>query len=95
MKSEWFVPDDVAQERLERLITLARRIAAEKNLAAVGQTVEVLLEKRARRGALLQGRTDTNKVVLIPGPEEWIGRYLKVALTGTTGATFTGFPVAS
>ena len=31
----------------------------------------------------------------VPGPEDWIGRYLKVALTGTTGATFTGFPVAS
>ncbi len=53
----------------------------------------MLVEKRARRGNLLQTRTDTNKVALIPGPDEWIGRYLKVALTGTSGATFTGFPI--
>lgn len=93
MKEEWDVPDEVAQERLERLIELVREIAAEKNLAKVGTTAEVLVEKRAKRGELLQSRTETNKVVLVPGPEEWIGRYLKVALTGTTGATFTGFPI--
>jgi tRNA-2-methylthio-N6-dimethylallyladenosine synthase len=93
MAEEWFVPDHVAQGRLERLIALVRQIAAEKNLAEVGKVAEVLVEKRARRGDLLQARTDTYKVVLIPGPEDWIGRYMKVALTGTSGATFTGFPV--
>ena len=93
MKEDWFVPEHVAQGRLERLIATVREIAAEKNLAQVGRTAEVLIEKRARRGNLLQARTDTNKVVLIPGPDEWIGRYLKVALTGTSGATFTGFPI--
>jgi tRNA-2-methylthio-N6-dimethylallyladenosine synthase len=95
MQEESFVEDDVAQTRLERLIELVRSIAAERNLAEVGKTVEVLVEKRARRGELLQARTDTNKVVLVPGPEEWIGRYLRVALTGTSGATFTGFPIDS
>jgi tRNA-2-methylthio-N6-dimethylallyladenosine synthase len=93
MDEEWFVPDHVAQGRLERLIALVRQIAAEKNLAEVGKVAEVLVEKRARRGDLLQARTDTFKVVLIPGPEDWIGRYMRVALTGTSGATFTGFPV--
>jgi tRNA-2-methylthio-N6-dimethylallyladenosine synthase len=95
MKEDWYVPEHVAQGRLEELISQVRRIAAEKNLAEVGRTVEVLIEKVARRGNLLQGRTTTNKVVLIPGPDEWIGRYLEVALTGTSGATFTGFPVES
>ncbi len=93
MREDWGVPDQVAQDRLERLIALVREIAAEKNLAEVGRTVEVLVEKRARRGNLLQTRTEANKVVLLPGPEAWIGRYLRVALTGTSGATFTGFPV--
>ncbi len=93
MDEEWVVPDHVAQGRLERLIALVREIAAEKNLAEVGKVAEVLVEKRARRGELLQARTDTYKVVLIPGPEDWIGRYMRVALTGTSGATFTGFPV--
>ncbi len=61
----------------------------------MGRTVEVLVERRARRGNVLQSRTATNKVVLFSGPDSWIGRYLRVALTGTTGATFTGFPVDS
>jgi tRNA-2-methylthio-N6-dimethylallyladenosine synthase len=95
MKEDWFVPDHVAQGRLEQLIKIVREIAAQKNLAEVGRTAEVLVEKRARRGNLLQARTDTNKVVLVPGPDEWIGRYLKVALTGTSGAIFTGFPIES
>ncbi|KPK79919.1 MAG: hypothetical protein AMS25_10985 [Gemmatimonas sp. SM23_52] len=93
MKEDWHVPEHVAQGRLERLIALVREVAAERNLAELGRTAEVLIEKRARRGNLLQARTDTHKVVLIPGPDEWIGRYLKVALTGTSGATFTGFPI--
>ncbi len=87
------VSDPIAQERLEELIRIVREIAARKNLAEVGQTREVLIEKRARRGNLLQGRTETNKAVLVPGPDQWIGRYMRVALTGTTGATFTGFPL--
>ena len=95
MREDWHVPEQVAQARLERLISLVRRIAAENNMAEVGRTFEVLVEKVARRGNLLQARTATNKVVLIPGPEEWIGQYLKAVLTGTSGATFTGFPVES
>ncbi len=95
MQEDWLVPDHVAQARLEKLIALVREIATEKNLAEVGKVYEVLVEKQARRGNLLQARTDTHKVVLLPGPEEWIGRYLRVALTGTSGATFTGFPVES
>ena len=95
MPEAWRVPDDVAQVRLERLIEVVRSIAAEKNLAEVGRTVDVLLERRARRGDLLQGRTEKNKAVLVAGPEAWIGRYVRVALTGTTGATFTGFPVGT
>ena len=95
MSEDWYVPDHIAQGRLERLIIAVREIAAEKNLAEVGNIVEVLVEKRARRGELMQARTDTNKVVLVPGPEDWIGRYIRVALTGTSGATFTGFPIDS
>ena len=93
MDPETFVAPEVAQRRLEELIKAVREIAARRNLAEVGSTRAVLLEKRARRGNLLQGKTETNKAVLIPGPDEWLGRYMKVALTGTTGATFTGYPI--
>ena len=87
------VPDEVAGERLERLIALVRRLARQKNVGLVGTTHEVLVEGRAKRGGLLQGRTRTNKVALVAGSDAWIGRYRSVRLTGTTGSTFTAQPV--
>lgn len=84
------VPDAVAGERLERLVAHVRGIARRKNMALVGTTHEVLVEGKAKRGELLQGRTRTNKVALFPGPDAWIGSYRTVRFTGTTGSTFTG-----
>ncbi len=88
------VPDQLAGERLERLIGTVREVARRKNANLVGSTHEVLVEKEARRGGLLQSRTRANKVVLIEGSAETIGSYRRVRLTGTTGSTFTGVPVA-
>ena len=87
------VPDDVAGERLERLIAVVRGGARRKNVALVGTTHEVLVEGKAKRGDLLQGRTRTNKVALVQGPDAWIGTYRRVRFTGTTGSTFTAWPL--
>ncbi len=84
------VPDDVAAERLQRLIELVRQGARAKNLAMLGTRHEVLVEKVSRRGTLLQGRTRDHRTVLVPGDDRMIGRYVMVELTGTTGSTFTG-----
>jgi tRNA-2-methylthio-N6-dimethylallyladenosine synthase len=87
------VPDEVAGERLERLIGAVRCVARVRNVALVGTTHEVLVEGTAKRGGLLQTRTRTNKIALLDGPDEWIGTYRRVRLTGTTGSTFTARPV--
>jgi len=87
------VPDEVASDRLARLIALVRAGSRNRNLGLLGQRREVLVERAARRGELLQSRTRDFKTVLIPGQEDLIGRYLTVELTGTTGSTFTGTPV--
>lgn len=84
------VPDEVASERLERLIATMRTGARRANMAALGERHEVLVEKVARRGGLLQARTRDFKTVIIPGEPSLIGSYLTVELTGTTGSTFTG-----
>jgi tRNA-2-methylthio-N6-dimethylallyladenosine synthase len=86
------VAEDVAAERLTRLIGVVRAVAARKNAALIGTTHDVLVEGRAKRGGLLQTRTRTNKVVLLPGPDDWIGTYRRVHLTGTTGSTFAARP---
>ena len=89
------VPDAVTSERLERLIGTVRDLARQKNACLVGTSWEVLVEKRARRGDLLQARTRTNKVALLEGDDALVGQYLDVRFTGTTGATFTAVPVRS
>ncbi|MBW3554218.1 MAG: MiaB/RimO family radical SAM methylthiotransferase [Gemmatimonadetes bacterium] len=85
-----FVPDEIAQARLERLIALHRRIQAEINRAQLGRVEEVLVEKHARSAGDMLGRTVGNKVVAFPGDASLIGRFLPVRLEATTGATFIG-----
>ena len=87
---ELTVSDEVASERLGRLIAAVRGGARERNLRLLGTRHEVLVEKVSRRGELLQARTRDFRTVLVPGDESMIGRYLTVELTGTTGSTFTG-----
>ena len=84
------VSDEIASERLARLIATVRAGTRARNLKLLGARREVLVEKSARRGGLLQSRTRDFKVVMIPGEQTLIGQYLNVELTGTTGSTFLG-----
>jgi tRNA-2-methylthio-N6-dimethylallyladenosine synthase len=91
MPAELTVPDDVASERLARLVETIRGGARASNLQQLGKRYEVLVEKEARRGGeLMQTRTRDFKTVLVPGDASLLGQYLTVELTGTTGSTFTG-----
>jgi tRNA-2-methylthio-N6-dimethylallyladenosine synthase len=94
MPPEWTIPDAVVAERFERLVSTVRGISRENNLSRLGDTVEVLVEKVARDGELLQARSRDFKTVMVPADAAQIGDYLVVQLTGTTGATFTGTPVS-
>ena len=87
------VPDEVAAERLERLIAAVRRVARARNAGLVGTTHEILVEQAARRGSSLQGRTRQHGVAILDGPAGWIGTYRTVRFTGTTGATFSAVAV--
>jgi tRNA-2-methylthio-N6-dimethylallyladenosine synthase len=91
MPAEWLVSDEVAAERMDRLVETVRTGARAQNLTLLGRTCEVLVEREARRGGeLLQARTRDFRTVIMPGDESMIGKYFTVQLTGTTGSTFTG-----
>jgi len=90
LPESWTVSDEVASERLERLIDAVRAGTRAINMSMLGTRHEVLVEKLSRRGTLLQARTRHHRTVLIPGDNSMIGRYLMTELTGTTGSTFTG-----
>jgi tRNA-2-methylthio-N6-dimethylallyladenosine synthase len=89
------LPDAVASGRLVRLVETVRANARRKNMARVGSIHEVLVERPARRGDLMLGRTRGNHMVLVDLPATAIGEYHTVRLTGTTGSTFTGLVVAT
>ncbi len=84
------VPEAVASERLSRLIELVRGQARARNLPRLGSVHEVLVERPARRGDMMLGRTRGNHMVLLDLPASAIGEYHQVRLSGTTGSTFTG-----
>ncbi len=94
MPVEETVPDAVASERLQRLVDTVRARSRDDNMTLLGTRHEILLEKPARRGDLLQGRTRDFRTILVPGDAALIGTYMHVEITGTTGHTFTGAPVA-
>jgi tRNA-2-methylthio-N6-dimethylallyladenosine synthase len=81
------IPKETVQERYERLIDLQESISTARNAAAVGQTLEVLVEPPGRKGGL-QGRTRTNKIAHFPGdesgspePEPVQGTFVDVRIT--------------
>jgi len=84
------VDDEVASARLSRLVEAVRDNARRKHVGRVGEVHEILVERPARRGDLMLGRTRTNLSVLVPLDPGTVGEYRQVQLTGTTGMTFTG-----
>ena len=88
------IPEAQAGQRLQVLIEAVRTQSRARNLARVGSVVEVLIERPAKRGTLMLGRTRGNHLVLLDVPASAIGRYYRVRLTGTTGSTFAGTLVA-
>jgi tRNA-2-methylthio-N6-dimethylallyladenosine synthase len=95
MPPEWTVSDAVVTQRFDRLLSTVRGLSRDRNLTRLGERTEILLEKQARDGEMLQGRTRDFKTVMVPADAGVIGQMLHVELTGTTGATFTGTPLRS
>ena len=84
------VPDEVKHERLERLVELTQRIAAERNIERIGRVEEVLVEGSSRTdGALLRGRTRRNTMVNFAGSVT-TGNLVMVVIDEATSMTLRG-----
>jgi tRNA-2-methylthio-N6-dimethylallyladenosine synthase len=95
MPAELTVSDEVASERLARLVETIRGLARASNMTQLGRRHEVLIEREARRGDdVFMARTRDFKTVMVPGDASMLGSYVTVEITGTTGSTFTGQIVA-
>lgn len=64
------VPEDVKQDRLHRLMQVHEEIMAEHRQEMLGDTLEVLVEKRGSKDGKLKGRTRCWKNVVFESPDD-------------------------
>jgi len=84
------VPDDVKRARMERLVEVVQRVAAERNAARVGRVEEVLVEGPSRTDTtLLRGRTRRNTTVNFAG-DAGPGELVPVLIERATSTTLRG-----
>jgi tRNA-2-methylthio-N6-dimethylallyladenosine synthase len=84
------VPVEVKHERLERLVEVVQRIAAERNGERIGRTEEVLVEGPSRTDpSLLRGRTRRNTTVNFTGSAQ-SGDLVDVLVESATSTTLRG-----
>ena len=84
------IPHELKVERLERLVEVIQRRAAERAGRFVGRRIEVLVEGPSRTDPTrLRGRSRHNKVVNFDGLAA-PGEYVEVEITGATSQTLTG-----
>jgi tRNA-2-methylthio-N6-dimethylallyladenosine synthase len=88
------VPDELKRERIERLVEVVQRVAAERNADRIGLVEEVLVEGPSRTDpGLLRGRTRRNTTVNFRG-EAVPGELVSVAIEGATSTTLAGAQLA-
>jgi tRNA-2-methylthio-N6-dimethylallyladenosine synthase len=88
------VPDELKRERIERLVEVVQRVAAQRNAGRVGMVEEVLVEGPSRtEPELLRGRTRRNTTVNFRG-EAKPGELVSVVIVSATSTTLAGDQLA-
>jgi tRNA-2-methylthio-N6-dimethylallyladenosine synthase len=91
--AEWrdSVPMELKKERLARLIQRQEEISLVRNQALIGHVEEVLVEGYSKRSRThMMGRSRGDKVVILPGDEQLIGRIESVRITAASAHTLFG-----
>ena len=76
------IPLALKKERLQQLMDLQNEISLTINKGMEGQVVEILVEAFSKKAQnILEGRSVTNKLVLMEGSADLIGRFCQVKIT--------------
>lgn len=85
------IPEEIKEDRLQRLIKLQDEITAKHRQEMLGKEVEVLVERHNfKDSSLLKGRTRCWKNVLFSGGEELIGTMQRVKIHSYSHQTLLG-----
>jgi tRNA-2-methylthio-N6-dimethylallyladenosine synthase len=87
------LPEELIEQRHNRLLTLINDIAAEKYDQFIGKQTEILVEGPSKKNsARMTGRTRCNKIVLFDGGERHRGQIMDVKIQRTGSFTLYGDP---
>ncbi len=86
------LPEEVKEERNQRLLVLTNEIAARRYGALVGERVQILPEGPSKRSERMMGRTRCNKIVVFDGSERHRGQLMDVQVTRAGSFTLYGDP---
>lgn len=85
------IPEEVKQDRLQRLMSLQNSIATAERQSMLGKEVEVLVERRTvKDNAMMKGRTRCWKKVLFNGDDSMIGTLQRVKVHSYGHETLIG-----
>lgn len=79
---------DVKRDRLKTVQALQREISLAKNRQRIGDAEEILVDGPSKlKNGQVMGRTRSNRIVNVIGPENLAGRLLPVRITGATATS--------
>ncbi len=80
-KMENQIPEDIKHKRFDRLKQLVESQISERNKEYVGTVQKILVEGRSKTNDnMLTGRSDSNKVVILEGCDELVGKMVEIKI---------------
>ena len=80
-KMENQIPEDIKHKRFDRLKQLVESQISERNKEYVGTVQKILIEGRSKiNDNMLTGRSDSNKVVILEGCDELVGKMVEIKI---------------
>lgn len=87
------LPDEVKEDRNQRLLTQINLVGGRRYEACVGQRMQILVEGPSKRNAArMMGRTPCNRIVVFDGSDRHRGRLMDVNITQAGSFTLYGDP---
>jgi tRNA-2-methylthio-N6-dimethylallyladenosine synthase len=86
------LPEEVKEERNQRLLAFINERAERRYNALVGQRLQILVEGPSKRPERMMGRTRCNKIVVFDGSERHRGQLMDVQVTRAGSFTLYGDP---
>ena len=87
------IPEELREERHQRLLALVNEIAARRYQALIGRRMEILVEGPSKRNPeRLTGRTRCNKIVVFEGSDRHRGQVMDIQISRAGSFTLYGDP---